>query len=465
MKRLTNFLIIILLGLWTISCNQTPKPEVVTEVKKDSIPDSLPVVTVKHPDWSLNANIYEVNIRQYTKEGTFKAFTNHLARLKEMGVDILWLMPIHPIGEKNRKGKLGSAYSVKDYLAVNPAYGTIEDLKALVSKAHELGMYVILDWVANHTAWDNPLIEQHPDWYTKDQSGNIVAPVADWTDVADLNYDNQDLRKYMIDALKFWIQNADIDGYRCDVAGMVPVDFWQNARTELDKIKPVFMLAEADQPELHKAFDMTYGWKLHSLMNKVAQGKNDVKSIDSLFAADSKDFKKDDIRMNFTSNHDENSWNGTEYERMGAGVLTFAVLAATVPGMPLIYTGQEVSLNKKLKFFEKDEINWKGKSLADFYKKLLVLKKDNKALWNGEAGGDYKRIPTSHDEIVFAFVRSVENKKIFVVLNCSKHETEITFLDKDFTGPYTEIFTNENASLTQDEKMVLKPWEYRVYVK
>ncbi len=229
---------------------------------------------VKHPEWSKNANIYEVNIRQYTPEGTFNAFAEHLPRLKELGVDILWLMPIHPIGEKNRKGSMGSYYSVKDYFGINPEFGTEEDFKNLVNQIHELGMYVIIDWVANHTAWDNQLIYDHPEWYSKNEEEEIIAPVEDWSDVADLNYDVPEVRKYMTDALIYWVKDFNIDGYRCDVAGMVPTDFWNNARYELDKIKPVFMLAEANEPELHEfAFDMTYAWDLHFLWNEMAQGK------------------------------------------------------------------------------------------------------------------------------------------------------------------------------------------------
>jgi glycosidase len=224
----------------------------------------------KHLEWTKNANIYEVNIRQYTPEGTFNAFAQHLTRLKGMGVDILWFMPINPISEKNRKGPLGSYYAVADYQKVNPEFGNLDDFKNLVNQAHELGMKVIVDWVANHTGWDNWLIEKHPDWYTHDDSGQILAPVADWTDVADLNYDNADLRKYMIESLEYWIKEADIDGYRCDVAGMVPLDFgWKPSK--LDAIKPVFMLAEWEAPEAHLAFDMTYGWEFHHIMNEIAQ--------------------------------------------------------------------------------------------------------------------------------------------------------------------------------------------------
>ncbi|MCD4697158.1 MAG: alpha-amylase, partial [Bacteroidales bacterium] len=310
------------------------------------------------PEWSKNANIYEVNIRQYTPEGTFKAFESHLPRLKNMGVNILWFMPIHPIGEKNRKGSLGSYYAVKDYKAVNPEFGTLKDFKSLVKTAHDMGFKVILDWVANHTSWDNQWIYDHPEWYSKDSLGQMIAPF-DWTDVADLNYDSKPLWDAMIDALKFWVTEADIDGYRCDVAGMVPTEFWERARKELDEIKPVFMLAEAEQADHHKsAFDMSYAWELHHIFNEIAKGKKTGDDLENYFVKNDSVYPSSAFRMTFITNHDENSWNGTVMERMGKTGLTFAMLSYTLPGMPLIYSGQEVGLNKRLEFFEKDKINW-----------------------------------------------------------------------------------------------------------
>lgn len=252
---------------------------------------------VTHTEWSKNAIIYEVNVRQFTPEGTFIEFEKHLPRLKEMGVDILWLMPINPIGKKNRKGSLGSYYSVKDYKAVNPEFGNMDDLKNLVKKAHDLGMYVILDWVANHTAWDNKMIVDHPEWYTKDSAGNFVSPF-DWTDVVDLNYENKALRDYMTGALKFWVEEADIDGYRCDVAGMVPVEFWDRARAELDKIKTVFMLAEAEEVKHHKnAFDMSYAWEFHHIMNEIAKGNKNANDAAEYFIKNDSVYPEDAYRM------------------------------------------------------------------------------------------------------------------------------------------------------------------------
>jgi glycosidase len=298
-----------------------------------------------HPEWAKNAVIYEVNLRQYTPEGTFKAFEQHLPRLKAMGVDILWLMPVNPIGIKNRKGSLGSYYSIKDYLGINPEFGTLDDFKSLIKKIHALGMHVIIDWVANHTSWDNNLITEHPDWYTHDPGGKIIPPVADWTDVADLNYDKKELREYMTNALIYWVKETGIDGFRCDVAGMLPVHFWNEAIPKVKAIKHVFMLAEDETPEMHDtAFDMTYSWEVYHMMNDIAKGKKTADKMDSVLKKDAAKFPPNAYRMQFTTNHDENSWNGTEYARLGDGAKAFAVMSYTIPGMPLIYSGQESAI-------------------------------------------------------------------------------------------------------------------------
>lgn len=439
--------------LFLISCNNQNKQKAEESETTESF--------VKHPDWSKNANIYEVNIRQYTEEGTFKAFEKHLPRLKEMGVDILWLMPIFPIGEKNRKGTMGSYYAVKDYMAVNPEFGTMEDFKDLVKKAHDMGFKVILDWVANHTAWDNQMIYEHPDWYTKDSTGKMVSPY-DWSDVADLNYDNQGLRDYMIEALKFWVEQADIDGYRCDVAGMVPTDFWDRAREQLDNIKPVFMLAEAEQVDHHeKAFDMSYAWELHHIMNQIAKGEKNANDIEVYLEKQNTLYPANAYRMNFITNHDENSWNGTINERMGEGAKAFAVLTYTLPGMPLIYSGQEVGLDKRLEFFEKDEIDWDfDSSLVKFYMNLNHLKSENKALWNGEYGGELKRIKTSDDESVFAFIREKEGNQIFVITNLTDKPVSVTLFGKDYSGTYIDVFSGEEKIFGNNAELEIKPWGF-----
>lgn len=418
-----------------------------------------------HHNWSKNANIYEVNIRQFTPEGTFKAFEEHLPRLKEMGVDILWLMPVHPIGEVKRKGTLGSYYSIKDYKAVNPEFGTMEDFKSLVEKVHEMDMKLILDWVANHTSWDNWWIKENPDWYTKDSLGNFVAPY-DWTDVADLNYDNMEMREAMTDALKFWVVEADIDGYRCDVAGEVPTDFWEDAVSQLREIKPVFMLAESEEPEHHnEAFDMTYAWELHHLMNMIAKGEAPADTILEYYERQDSKFPSKAYRMIFTSNHDENSWNGTEFERMGDGAQTFAVLSATLPGMPLIYSGQEAAFDRRLEFFEKDQIDWGNYEYKDFYHKLLKLKHENQALWNGDFGGEMTVLETGAPEDVFVFLRQKNDNLVFTLTNLSPEKQNLNIETSIAEGNYQELFSGDLSEIGNNMSISLEPWEYRVFVK
>lgn len=422
-------------------------------------------VKINTPEWSKNSTIYEVNVRQFTPEGTFKAFQAHLPRLQKMGVDILWLMPINPIGEKNRKGSLGSYYAVKDYKAVNPEFGSMEDFKTLVKEAQKLGMHVIIDWVANHTSPDNVWVDQcHQNWYTLDSAGHLQPTIGtDWWDVADLNYNNPEMRVEMIESMKFWLKEVNIDGFRCDVADWVPVDFWNSARAELDKIKPVFMLAEAENPQHHiAAFDMSYGWEFHHVMNKIAKGEKNVSTIHEYFKNQAK-FPKEAYRMQFTSNHDENSWNGTEMERMGDARFAFAVLAATVNGMPLVYNGQEASLSKRLRFFDKDTISWKKLDLEGFYTKLLNLNKNNQALWNGTYGGELKIISDEKDPNVFAFVREKNGQKVLCVFNLSKTKQTFAFNSDITAGTYTDLFSGKKVSLKMKGTMKLDPWGYKVY--
>jgi len=417
------------------------------------------------PAWSYNKAIYEVNIRQYSEEGNLKAFEKHLPKLKELGADILWLMPIHPIGEKNRKGTLGSYYSVQDYKSINPEFGTLDEFKSLVKMIHKMGMYVIIDWVANHTAWDNPWIEEHPDFYIKDSLENIIPPNPDWSDVADLNYDNKKLWTEMIDALKFWVEEYDIDGYRCDVAGMVPIEFWIEARTELEKTKNVFMLAEWDTPEVHLAFDMTYDWNLHDILNGIAKEEKTINDLIEHLKKNEEEFPVDAFRMQFTSNHDKNSWNGNEFERLGEGVEAFAVLTCLIPDMPLVYTGQEAGNTKRLSFFEKDLVDWREHKLFDIYSNLFQLKKNNKALQNGEQGGEMIYIENSDEENIFAFSRSSEKDKVLAVFNLSNEALEFDLSGDSIQGSYKNYFTGKLESFSRKESFKLMPWEYRIYIR
>ncbi|NOX17965.1 MAG: alpha-amylase [Chlorobi bacterium] len=418
---------------------------------------------VVHPDWSKNIGVYEANVRQFTEEGTFAAFEKHLPRIKKLGVGILWFMPIHPIGKLNRKGTLGSYYSVKDYKAVNPEFGTLEEFKALVKKIHSMGMYVIIDWVANHSAWDNVWVKSHPDFYTKDDDGNFVPPVPDWRDVIDFDYSNKELWKYMIDAMKFWVEEADIDGFRCDVAAMVPTPFWNEARKELEKIKPVFMLAEANEPELQKyAFDMTYNWKLKDIFNGIGKGSADAEDIVDYYKYEKETYDENDYRMVFTTNHDENTWHGTVKERLGDGAEAFNVLIFLLPDMPLIYGGQEAGLSKRLDFFEKDKIDWSKFPYSEKFETLLALKKMNKALWNGNKGGEIKFLKNSDDEKILSFFREKDGGKIFALFNLSDEEINAE-VETEFNGTFENLFSGKVISIKGDYSVELKPWEYQIF--
>lgn len=416
-----------------------------------------------HPDWSKNANIYEVNIRQYTAEGTINAFREHLPRLHDMGVDIIWIMPVQPIGDKNRKGTLGSYYSIKNYTVINSEFGILDDFKALVNDAHNLGMHVLLDWVANHSSWDNIWTEKHPDFYKKDNNGNFISPW-DWTDVIALNYENNDLRKSMIDAMKFWVQETDIDGFRCDMAGLVPVDFWNDAREQLENVKPMFMLAEDEEVVdlLHSAFDMNYTWEMHHLMNDIAKGHKMAIEIWWKLSSYNEKYPPEAYRMYFTSNHDENSHSGSAIERMGEAAKAFAVLTYCLPGMPLVYSGQEAGNTKRISFFDKDSIDWSQTPLADFYKTLNQLKKNNEALWNGSFGGTMTEVSQGQNKNIIAIERKKENNRVLAMLNFSNSDQLFTLDSDSFDGNYTNIFTGEKVSIQKDYRFDLKPWEYVV---
>jgi alpha-amylase len=418
------------------------------------------------PDWAKDATIYEVNIRQYTPEGTFHAFTEHLPRLKSMGVDILWFMPIYPISEKNKKGTLGSPYAVSDYKAVNPEFGTVEDFDAMVSAIHQLDMHIILDFVPNHTGWDHHWITEHKDWYTQDSEGHVVDPIDPgtgkswgWTDVADLNYDNSDMREAMIDAFKYWITQRQVDGYRMDVAHNVPQDFWETARDTLFSLdRDIFMLAEAEEPQQrnNEVFHASYGWEVHHILNDIAQGKKDVTHINEWKKRDESKFNKG-FHMMFTSNHDENSWNGTEFERMGDAHKMMAIWAATFDGMPLIYSGMEEPLTRRLEFFEKDPINFKDFKYQDFYTQLFGLKHRNKALWNGTYGGQTIVLNDSKDVLIYK--REKDKDRIVAILNMTSQDQKVTW-PIEINGINSTILTDKTTIL--DNEILLGPWGYYV---
>ena len=413
------------------------------------------------PSWANNATIYEVNVRQYTHAGTFKAFQTHLPRLKALGVKILWFMPLQPISVKNRKGKLGSPYSIADYTAINPEYGTADDFKALVEAAHASGFKIVLDWVANHTGWDNKWITAHPDWYTQDADGKIVWPEGtDWTDVADLNYSNQAMRAEMISSMKWWLTTFDIDGFRADVAGSVPTDFWEAARTQLEAVKPIWMVAEdeADSTLVENAFNANYGWSFLGKMAEMSNGySSKLKALEAI--RNSETYPTGSYPMTFITHHDENSWNGTEYSRLGNAVKQMSVFYFTAPGMPLIYTGQEIGLRQKLAFFEKDEVKWVASPMTAFYQKLVALKTKNLAL-NVGAGQTRTTWLANPNYFTAAYGRADGNNKVLVVLNLSGGKATTTVTTGTFAGNYYDVFTGKPVKIAANQKITLPAQGY-----
>ncbi|OJV18238.1 MAG: alpha-amylase [Bacteroidetes bacterium 41-46] len=425
----------------------------------------LIISEVEHPEWISDAVIYEVNTRQYTKEGTFNAFYDHLPRLKELGVEILWFMPIHPIGEKDRKGSLGSYYSIKDYKEVNPEFGNLDDFKRVVDKAHELGMKVILDWVANHTSRDAEWLKTNPEWYVMDSVTNSPVAPFDWSDVAKLDFNNKEMRASMLDAMKFWINEADIDGFRCDVASEVPIDFWESAVKEIKTIKrDILMLAEAEEPGLQKrAFNMYYGWRFHHIMNGIASGKYNADTIRAYYKRVHTRFPINTIAMHFTSNHDENSWNGTEFERLKDHSEQMAALTFILPGIPLIYNGQEIGFNRRLEFFKKDLIDWTGNEyFTDFYKSLIKLKKENTALSSLNFEG-YRELETSSNSNIYAIERFAGDNIVIGIFNFNSESVEIRLKSIPKDLKFTDFKTGIERDLS--ESIIVEPYGYMIYFK
>lgn len=422
------------------------------------------LVGIENAEWTRDAVIYQINTRQFTGEGTFAAAQEQLPRLAEMGVDIVWLMPIHPIGEVNRKGGLGSPYSVKDFRAVNPEFGTEEDFRAFVDAAHELGLKVILDWVPNHSAWDNPLTQSNPEWYSRNPEGEMIPPPGtDWSDVVDFDYSNAGLREYMTESLEYWVREFGVDGYRADVAGYVPLDFWETARPRLDAIKPVFMLAEWENRDMHsRAFDATYAWSLKDAMKEAAGGAG-AGPVRTYFADYRNVWPHAAYRMAYTDNHDQNSWDGVASEIYGPAYETMIALTFVAPGIPLVYNGQEADLDHQLAFFEKDEIEWKAGRFDALFRQLIALKTEEQALWNGRHGAPLVEVPSSANDDVFSFVRGEGAGQVLGIFNLSPRAHELTFDKARHHGNFTDAFSGEAMNFAADTGLSLGPWEYRVF--
>lgn len=410
--------------------------------------------------WAQRASVYEVNTRQYTTAGTLNAFADHLPRLKEMGIDVLWFMPLTPISILERQGSLGSYYACSSYIDINPEFGTVADFKRLVTQAHTLGMKVIIDWVANHTGPDHGWTQTNPEWYLKDEDGNFTEKNG-WKDVIDLDFTNKDMRSSMITSMQYWVKEFDLDGFRCDMAHLVPLDFWIDARTSCDTVKPLFWLAECEVVDYHNAFDATYAWSWMHATEKYVKGESSLHDIREVLHAYSQ-YPKGAIKLFFTSNHDENSWNGTEYEKYGITAKAWAVFTCTWQGMPLIYSGQENPNLKRLAFFDKDLIEWQSTpALTSFYQSLLQLRKQCSAITEGETF----ILPSEHDQLICYFRRK-NNDVVLVILNLSDQYKATLTVEHDWLkGHYQSLFSGLHYDFSSKEKFELLPGDFLVYVK
>ena len=425
----------------------------------------------KNPEWSYSAVLYEMNIRQLTAEGTFRAAIERLPFLRSVGVDALWLMPIYPIGVEGRKGTLGSYYSIRDYKAVNEEFGTADDFRAFVTAAHALGMKVILDWVANHTARDARWITEQPaDWYERDEQGVAKVPW-DWTDTAKLNYLNHDVWHGHIDAMRFWVEEFKVDGFRCDMAMLVPIEFWQEASEELHRVKSdIFMLAEAEEDNLFdRAFNMSYQWEIHHIMVDIAKGARRVWDLRNAIHNQRQRYPREAMRMSFTSNHDENSWSGSEQSRFGAALEVMTALTFLMPStMPLIYTGQEVGYDHSFEFFERDaipETAYVENRTTELYRRLTALKHSSMALAAGECGGEMIEIENNAKDCMMTFVREVDGSRVVAIMNLSPYVIHADFNTGIYAGNYLDAMTGERVILDTHVERDIAPWCYQILIK
>lgn len=421
-------------------------------------------VFYKRADWIANTNIYEVNIRQYSNEGTFNAFAESLPRLKDMGVEVLWIMPIHPIGKTNRKGTLGSYYSIADFKGVNPEFGTAADFKNLVNLAHDLGMKVIMDWVANHAAWDNVWTNNHPEYFVRDEEGNFKAPY-DWTDVIQIDHSNNAEQDAMIDAMQYWVTQFDIDGFRADLAHLTPLTFWKKARTAIEPLKPnLFWLAESEEIDYHEVFDATFTWEWMHATENYFKGKTGFNSLYDVLAKYDASFPQQAHRLYFTSNHDENTWNGTGFEKYGDMLKCLIVFSFTWNGIPLIYSGEEIPNTKRLQFFEKDAIKWTGEYLLhNFYKNLLTLRKNSAALRSADEAVTTFHILIEGGKNIMAYLRKHDLYEVLVFLNLSNEPAAFTIKDLLINNVYTNVFTGLENHLNTGSFIKMQPWDHLVF--
>ena len=423
-----------------------------------------------HPAWSSQAVLYEMNVRQMTPEGTLRAAMARLVTLRRLGIDAVWLMPIYPIGVEGRKGSLGSYYSIRDYCAVNPEFGTMEDFDAFVSEAHRLGMKVLLDWVANHTSRDARWIAEQPaTWYERDAAGRPAVPW-DWTDTAKLNYGNREVWEAQIESMAFWITQHAVDGFRCDMAMLVPIDFWNEATRRLRALKPdLFMLAEAEERNLFEqgAFDACYAWELFHLLEDVARQRTRITAVRDYLYADRERYPSSAMRLTFTSNHDENSWSGSEFTRLGAAREIMAAFTFVVPrGLPLLYTGQEYGYDHSFAFFDRDPMPvFADNVTTDFYRRLIALRHANPALAAGAAGGEMVEIRNNAEDCLMTFVREVAGNRVVAVMNLSPYAIHADYYTGIYAGLYTDAMTGEPFELRGRVEEDMAPWSYRILTR
>jgi len=422
---------------------------------------------VRSADWVRDAVIYSVYLRSFSQEGTFAGLQKRLPELKKLGATVLWLMPIHPVGEKHRKGTLGSPYAVKDFYGINHEFGSMADFKRLLAAAHGQGFRLIIDLVANHTSWDSKLIKTQPGWFTKDSTGKIVPPNADWTDVADLDYSKDGLRKYMIDMMVWWVKDVGIDGFRCDVAELVPTDFWEEARRRLDTVKPVMMLSEGSLPEHHvEAFDLTYSWNIYDALGPLIQAKRPVALIDQILKNERLQFPAGSLRMRFTTNHDKNAWDSPAVVRYSLdGLKLSTVLVNTIPGVPMIYTGEEVANDRKLSLFEKVGVDWtRPRDVGFLYQQLFRLRKEHPSLVRGEM----VRVRTNSENEIYAFWRVAGNDRVLVLLNFGSEARKVVFASGGDAGRFQDVFSSTSLDLgagSDSAEVSLPPRGYAVFVE
>ena len=435
---------------------------------------------IVHPNWAQNAVVYEINVRQYSESGKLSGVSDRLQFLKDLGVDVLWFMPLHPIGEENRKGKLGSYYSVKDYKAFNPEFGTELEFQLFVKKAHQLGFKVIIDWVANHTSLDNDWVKIHPEWYERDASGKILSPY-DWTDVAKLNYNSKPMRAAMTEAMKHWVSKYDIDGFRCDVAFLVPVDFWNENRKALEKIKPMYMLAEMEaNNDINKtpavyytsAFNASYAWTFMGASADLVAGKKSMTEFKSIMQKNYAELPSSMHKMFFLTNHDENSWNATITERYRENWKAIAVMVYTLPqSLPLMYTGEEAGLERRLKFFEKDPVKvteWSDTSRYAFYRNLIQLHHMHPALKNNQAGSKFEEFNLIEENtgMVYAYKRTSGKSEVIVMINLSQETAHFNIegLKLDVNN-YQSITSSQIEEFRFNEQIEMPPYSFLILHK